>query len=164
MGVFAMKKPTLVCFLRHAEAEDTAADDFSRRLTSKGLEQADRAGRFCAQAGLVPGVVLSSPVLRALQTAEIVAGRLGGLPVRVERWLACGMGPEAFFGGLAPIEAGTVFVVGHEPDFSTTIAALTGMADADRIHVRKASLTGVDVFSLSRGGGTLEFLVPARLM
>jgi phosphohistidine phosphatase len=162
--MFAMKKPTLVCFLRHADAEDSAMDDFSRRLTPKGLEQAERAGTFCARAGLVPDAVLTSPVTRALQTAGIVAAKLGGPPVHTEAWLACGMEPGALFKGIAPLDARTLLLVGHEPDFSTTIAALTGMADADRIHVRKASLTGVDVFSLSRGGGTLEFLVPARLM
>ena len=55
----------LLYFLRHAEAEDEVTSDFDRKLTPKGLEQADKAGKFCVRFGLIPDVILSSPVSTA---------------------------------------------------------------------------------------------------
>ena len=60
-------------FLRHAEAEDVAASDFGRRLTTKGLEQAAKVGKFCMRNGFVPDLIITSPVVRARQTAERIA-------------------------------------------------------------------------------------------
>jgi hypothetical protein len=55
-------------------------------------------------------------------------------------------------------------VVGHEPDFSAAIAACVGLPDSDRLVVRKASLTAVDLPRLRAGAGRLEYTLPVRLM
>lgn len=155
----------LLSFLRHAEAEDVASSDFERKLTPKGLEQADKVGKFCARYGLVPGVILSSPVIRAEQTARVVARKLGDVRVEIEPWLACGMNPDTLFDGLrAYANEDEVMVVGHEPDFSEAISALIGAPSGAAITIRKASLTAVDVRALRAGGGRLQFSAPVRLM
>ena len=59
-------------FLRHADAELRADSDYQRRLTPKGLEQADKVGKFFVRCGLLPQLILTSPVVRALQTAKIL--------------------------------------------------------------------------------------------
>ena len=61
-------------------------------------------------------------------------------------------------------EKASVLLVGHEPDFSETIAAMLGLGDAAAIKLRKASLTGVELTDFQAGQGQLHFLVPARLM
>ncbi len=66
----------LLYLLRHAEAEPYRADDFSRKLTDKGERQARLVGAFLDEKGLKPDLILSSPVLRARQTAIIVAEEL----------------------------------------------------------------------------------------
>lgn len=155
----------IVYFLRHADAEPDAARDFERKLTPKGLAQAEKAGKFLVRYGLVPSLILTSPVVRARQTAKIVAQRLGDADLVEERWLACGMNPESCLRELAPyFHHESILLVGHEPDFSETIAALIGHPDPAHLHIRKASLTAVDLIELAPGGGQLEFLVPARLM
>ena len=155
----------IVYFLRHADAEPDAARDFDRKLTVKGLEQAEKAGKFFIRSGLIPSLILTSPVVRARQTAKIVARHLGDADLVEERWLACGMSPESCLRELAPyFHHDSVLLVGHEPDFSETISALVGLPDPARLHVRKASLTAVDLTALSPGAGHLEFLVPSRLM
>jgi phosphohistidine phosphatase len=155
----------LVSFLRHAEAEDIATSDFDRALTAKGLEQADKVGKFCAVSGLIPDVILSSPLVRAEQTARCVAKRLGGAAVVVEQWIASGMGAEDFFEGIVEYAKMTsVLVVGHEPDFSETISAVLGVTNSAAIQVRKASLTMVDLRALRAGAGRLQFSIPVRLM
>jgi phosphohistidine phosphatase len=155
----------LIYFLRHAEAEDCADSDFERHLTVKGLEQADKAGKFCARYGLIPDAVLSSPVVRAKQTAEIVCKRLGEPRLTIESWIACGMSPAACLGELRACEQlASVMVVGHEPDFSDTIAVMIGLPNPERLHIRKASLTAVNLRSFQPGGGQIEFSIPVRLM
>lgn len=155
----------LIYFLRHAEAEGCAESDFDRRLTTKGLEQADKVGKFCARYGMVPDIILTSPVIRAKQTAELAAKRLGDPAVTVEQWIACGMSAETCLDELRAFEKfPTVMVVGHEPDFSEVIAAMTGMLAPDHLHIRKASLTAVDLRTHQRGAGRLEFSIPVRLM
>lgn len=152
----------LLYFLRHAEAEDEVTTDFDRRLTPKGLEQADKAGKFCVRFGLVPDIILSSPVVRAEQTAKAVSKRLDDREVVVERWIACGMTPHACLESLAAyVRFDHVMLVGHEPDFGETISAFTG---GSSINIRKASLTAVDMPRLRAGAGRIEFSIPVRLM
>lgn len=154
----------VVYFLRHAEAEPDADNDFDRKLTPKGLEQAEKAGKFCARNGLVPDLIVSSPVLRAKQTAKIVAQKLGADLAEVH-WLACGMANETCLKELRAMERhGSVMLVGHEPDFSEAAAFLLGLPDSDAVKIRKASLTAVDLPEIRPGRGQLQFLVPVRLM
>lgn len=155
----------IVYFLRHADAEPDAARDFDRKLTPKGLEQAEKAGKFLVRFGLIPSLILASPVVRARQTAKIVSQRLGDADLVEERWLACGMSPESCLRELsAYVQNESVMLVGHEPDFSETIAALVGMSNPGHLNIRKASLTAIDLPSLAAGAGQLQFLVPSRLM
>jgi phosphohistidine phosphatase len=151
-------------FLRHADAAPSVTGDFDRELTAKGLDQADRVGRYCAQIGLIPGVIKTSPVVRARQTAELVAKRLGGIPVHEAGWLACGMRPETCANEIGSAGGeGPIFVVGHEPDFSMTIEWFLG-SRAGSVHVRKASLIALNISAFQAGGACLEFLIPARMM
>ena len=62
--------------LRHAEAEEEAASDGERKLTERGREQARTIGRFCARNDLYPEKIITSPLVRAQQTAKIVADEL----------------------------------------------------------------------------------------
>ncbi len=76
--------------LRHADAGDPAkwdGPDAARPLSPKGEKQSERLGRFLAGIGFRPDAILSSPKLRASQTADIVAGQLG-VPVTLDERLA----------------------------------------------------------------------------
>lgn len=154
----------LLCFLRHAEAEDSGGADSERRLSLKGVDQAGRVGRFLEKSRLVPEVILTSPILRARQTADIIAAILK-VPLRELPWLACGMDAEDCLAQLASYaEHEHVLLIGHEPDLSEAIAHLIGLSDPSAIKIRKASLTGVEVADLHAGCGLLHFCVPVRLM
>ena len=153
-----------IYFLRHAEAEDLAESDFDRKLTPKGLQQAAKVGKFCAHHGLKPAVILSSPVTRARQTAEIVAETLV-LDVSIEDWLACGMETATLLSHLTPHKGkDSVLIVGHEPDFGIAIGDLVGTSEPCAILVTKASLTAVEASWLEPGAGQLQFSIPCRLM
>jgi phosphohistidine phosphatase len=154
----------IVYFLRHADAEDPIDSDFTRKLTAKGLEQSAKVGKFCVRNGLAPGAILSSPLVRARHTAEIVAKALGTEPEIVD-WLACGLRPAVLFEKLAARKGlDSIMLVGHEPDIGNCVAALSGMKDSVGINIRKASLTAVDAPLFEPESGRLEFSVPVRLM
>ena len=156
----------LLYLLRHAEAEVLAASDAARRLTPKGEEQAAKVGKYCRHQGLEPSVVLTSPVTRARQTAEIVARGLGGTELVEVPWAACGMDPWKAMDELAAYKKfPAVMLVGHQPDLGGLASALLGLGDVRVLRVRKALLIGIDVsHGFSTGVGVLQFFVPVKLM
>lgn len=155
----------LLLLLRHAEAEPHRADDFSRRLTERGEKQASKVGSFLAGRKILPDLILTSPVLRAKQTASIAAGELGGCSPTEVPWLSCGMNPEralAELAGHAKLES--MMIVGHEPDFSTLVAHLLDLGSSASVNVSKASLTGIELARPVAGSGVLRFLLPVKLL
>ena len=129
--------------LRHAKAVDESAElsDESRYLTPRGREDARAIGRALAQLGIVPTAIVSSPLVRALQTAELVAGLCAPeLAVTIDEALAPGRSLRRLLAGVAENEG--AILVGHEPSISGLAAALT-----DRLHVatfKKAQLLRIE--------------------
>ncbi len=156
----------LLLLVRHADASNSAPSDFERELTDKGRGQSIRVGKFLAARGIVPQVILTSPLVRARQTAELVAAELDGSTVEVEDRLSCGMGPDEAFAMIARCEddVEVMAMVGHEPDFSYLAATLVGMDRASNIKVKKASCILFEVERAARGGGMLLWHVPCGLL
>jgi phosphohistidine phosphatase len=150
--------------LRHADAVDDAPSDRQRTLSEKGHAQACRCAKFCQRADLTADVVLTSPYVRARETAEPVAAALGAELIE-EKFLAPGMSPETALEELAAYSKFEgVMLVGHEPDFSMLTAFLIGLRTDESVYIRKCSLTCITLPELSAGKGVLEFLTPAKLM
>lgn len=148
--------------MRHGTAEDFHADgDHARELIDKGYEQSKRQARRIAGLGLLPSLVLSSPLMRCRQTAETFCKEAGISGPMMQSWLACGMDPETALKELgAYTEFGTVAIVGHEPDLSSLVAWITG-SDGGSIRMRKATVAVLSINPTSRRG-TLEILLPAK--
>jgi phosphohistidine phosphatase len=125
----------VIYLLRHGDAEDGAGDDAARRLTPKGERQAEAAGQALAALGAEIDACLSSPKVRAAGTA-----RLACRPLSLEPEIT-----EELSGG--PFDSldlasgrGNALLVGHEPDFSSEVARLTGA----KVKLRKGGLAIVD--------------------
>ena len=150
--------------LRHADADTIAATDDARPLSEKGEGQGKRVARFCEAHRLIPARLLASPILRARQTAEILAAHLD-LKLEIAPWLACGMRPAEAVKHLRESAADpAIMLVGHEPDFSALAAFLLGLPSGEQIEIRKASLTRLTVLALEKGGARLDFSVPCRFI
>lgn len=155
----------LLYLLRHAEAEPHRADDFSRALTLQGEKQAATVGAFMKTKAILPDLILSSPVLRARQTAEIVAEISGSPSPVVAPWISCGMTSEQALTELADYaRLASVLIVGHEPDFSSLLAHLLNAGHRAGVNVSKASLVAIDLPRLAKGSGLLKFLIPVSLI
>lgn len=153
----------MLYFLRHAEAEDRAISDQARALTAKGREQADAVGTFMKTAGLQPALILTSPYVRARETAQRVSKKLGGVDVVEDDFLGCGMGLERLRAGIQPyFDQSDLLLVGHEPDFSHCLSGLLG-AGSVCVNVRKASLTALALQG-HHSPAVLEFCVPAKFI
>jgi len=150
--------------LRHADADTVADRDEARCLSEKGLAQAKKVARFCQTHEIAPDLIVSSPVRRAHETALIVSSALRA-ELAVEHWLACGMNPEHATHELREHRApAAVMIVGHEPDFSRLTAHLLGLPVDERIVIRKASLTLLEIESFRAGGARLHYSLPCRMM
>jgi phosphohistidine phosphatase len=131
--------------LRHAHAGDSSrweGDDAVRPLTDKGRRQAERLARLLAATGEGPDLLITSPLARAAQTAEIVAGLLGAR-VLTDGRLAGPLDPDTVTRIL--VDAGPAerpCLVGHDPDLSELLGELTG---ATAVAMRKGALARVDL-------------------
>ena len=114
-----------VFVVRHAEAAPGEPDDL-RTLTTQGKQQARELGRRFARKGVKPDAVISSPLLRARETAEGIASAVGVEAEQDER-----LAPGATSDDVRAVVAGrgeTVVVVGHQPDCGQVVAAIEGGA------------------------------------
>ena len=112
-----------VYLCRHAHALSGEPDEL-RELSAEGFEQARSLGASLAARGDSPLVVLSSPLLRARQTAAEI-GHAVGVPVRVAEALAPGATVDLLVQALEG-EDGPVATVGHQPDCSEIAYAVLG--------------------------------------
>ena len=150
--------------LRHADAGDPMAwkgPDTDRPLSGKGEKQAERLGRFLKEVGFRPDAIITSPKVRAADTAAIVARHLGLQVVNDER-LAGAV-------DLAAVEAilrhagdpSRPVLVGHDPDFSDLLEGLTGLSG---LTMKKGAFVRIDAERLEPAAGTLRWLVPPDLL
>jgi phosphohistidine phosphatase len=147
-----------LCFLRHGEADWPNWDkpDNERPLTERGRKEMKRVAKFLDRLKFTADAILTSPLPRASQTAEIVAKRLG-IELKTEPALAHGFSVERLRRLVAKAEADCVMVVGHEPAFSEVIKELTG----GQVKLSKA---GVALLEVNRGctSGRLLWLFPPK--
>jgi phosphohistidine phosphatase len=152
-------------FLRHDLAEDRdtwEGLDFDRPLTETGKGRMERIAGKIERLNLRLAAVVSSPLTRAWQTAEIVAQHLGEQVALVEDpRLSPGFGVEQLKQVLEDYpEAQALMLVGHEPDFSQTIAALIGGGE---VVCKKGGLARVDLWDTQSLRGRLIWLAPPKL-
>ena len=113
-----------VYLCRHAKAAPGEPDDL-RELTAKGRRQAEALGEQLAACPSRRSLVLSSPLVRARQTAEAIASATGA-PLEIERRLAPGATVDDLRDAVAGRD-GPVATVGHQPDCSEIAFAVTGV-------------------------------------
>lgn len=144
-------------FLRHGEADWpgwTKPDD-ERPLTDFGKKEALQVAKFLDRLKVKPDLIVSSPLPRALQTAEAAAGQLK-TKLRQDEALEPGFGISELSTVLKRHQSKVLMLVGHEPDFSSVISALTG----GFIKMSKAGVALVDLDPESEKGRLLWLFPP----
>ncbi len=152
--------------LRHAHAGNPdrwTGDDAARPLSEKGRRQSQRLGALLAALDEPPDLFITSPRVRAAQTAEIVAAAVGA-PVIVDERLGGMLDPETVVAILAAAgPAERPCLVGHDPAFSELLAELVGAA---HLPMRKGAFARLSITDprLRPGSAVLRYLLPPELL
>jgi len=153
--------------VRHAIAVPAGTEGISdeeRPLTKKGRRRFAKAARGLAQICGRPDVLLTSPLLRARETADIAAEAWGGPTPTLEPVLAHGRADDiiAMLARYAPDQQ--VVIVGHEPTVSALLARVLGSPEGERFAFRKGGVARVDVPGVPAEGGRLEWFMRPKLL
>lgn len=163
-----MPGPYELYFIRHGVAEDRGdawPDDNKRPLTEDGMSRLRKAVRGLARIGVTVDVVLTSPLVRARQTADIVAAGLNPRPsiVNIDSLAPAGSYAAVVKDLEKHARKNRIALVGHEPMIGELAARLIGSRHP--IEFRKGAVCRIDVDNLPPAGpGDLQWMLPPKMM
>ena len=163
-----MPGPYELYLVRHGLAEERSdkwPDDGKRPLTADGMARMKKSARGLDRAGVTFDVILSSPLVRARQTAEILSAEMDGHPPVVNcETLAPGGAFAALVTDLEKHAKKTrIALVGHEPAMGELAARLMGSRRA--IEFKKGAIARIDVEQFPpSGAGDLRWLVTSKFL
>lgn len=148
------------------DREDPACpSEHDRFLTPKGIAKTQAAAHGLHAMGLKPNVILTSPLLRAVQTAEIACEALS-YPVKKLRQIDAlkpDGKPSDLFDELSGLKADEVLCVGHAPNLDEVIAFTIG-CHTTVTSLKKAGLGSLEIESFSPPHGTIIGVYSARAL
>ncbi len=159
----------ILYIVRHAWAEDRDEtrwpDDSQRPLTDGGEKRFAKMLKRLVDAKFWPGVITTSPFVRCVQTAELIARRVKDRPeIKELPALAPGSNLESLIEWTNQHADCNVAWVGHDPDVIHLAASLIGDGNA-AIHFKKGAVAAIRFEgSAERGRGTLLWLATAKLL
>lgn len=155
--------------LRHGTAENeppSGGDDGTRRLTSRGREKVREAAAGMRALGIKFDAILTSPLPRAAETAELVASVYSGGPTpEVLAALATGVTPADTVAALKPYEQHhQLMIVGHEPGLSGIASLLlTGSVNSMSFDLKKSGMIALKIHDgIERAGAQLCWVLTSR--
>jgi len=158
----------MLYILRHAAAEEAASsgDDGARKLTERSKEKMLGAAAGFRAMGLKFDAILTSPLVRATETAELVASAYDNSPPpQVVPALATGIAAAEAVAALRAFSRhDDVMIVGHEPQLSAIASILlTGAGDAAHLKLKTGGCIAIDLPArFERGGGELRWMLTHR--
>ena len=163
-----MAGPYELYLIRHGLAEergDAWPDDSKRPLTSEGMDRMRKAARGLARLGVTIDIVLSSPLVRARQTAELVAGGLDPRPSLVN---VDSLAPDGSYAAIAADlekhgRKTRLALVGHEPTIGELAARLIGSRHP--LEFKKGAVCRIDLDELPPvGPGDLRWMLTPKIL
>lgn len=154
--------------MRHGTAEHTSpnGEDAARKLTLSGKEKIRQAACGMRALKIALNFILTSPLPRAAETAEIVAQTVVGVPApEVLEALAAGAAPTEIAAELGRFrEHHNLMIVGHEPSLSRLASLLlTGSPEAMKIRLKQGGCIALDFADgLTRGAAQLRWMLTQR--
>jgi phosphohistidine phosphatase len=160
-----------VYLIRHGKAEESGEvrSDFDRALTTMGRDEVTAVARRLGELRVKPTLVLTSPLLRARETAELLAAEWAGATLEVRDELAPGEEIAGFLPWLSRWRAeggGDLVLVGHAPTLGDWAEHLVWGSSRGRLPVKKAGVVGVELPDSGDvvGRGELFWLTSPKLL
>lgn len=156
---------THLYIVRHAIAEDEGPDgsDGSRRLTKKGRKRFSTMVRRLREAGMQVDAIATSPLVRARETAEILAAACGDPPVHVVEALAPGADWRSLVEWTTRQDAERLAWVGHMPCVARLVALTIGDGSA-AIRMQKGAIASIRLDDGPVQPGELEWLATDEIV
>ncbi|MBI4417352.1 MAG: phosphohistidine phosphatase SixA [Ignavibacteriales bacterium] len=153
-------------FLRHGDAvESPHFHDTQRPLSEAGKKHIHFVAHFLRSSRTEIELILSSPLIRARETAEIIRASLDLPAIITTDALIAGSAVRELFAFINTQRARSLLLVGHEPQLSSAISVLTGGDDHFRVEMKKASLAHVETpFPVKKGQAVLSWLLTVAHM
>ena len=156
-----------IYFLRHANAgrpKINREKDEQRPLDELGIEQSHVMGRALASLGIKPDVIISSPLVRAHETASIVADEIKH---RKKIVIDDAMRPEAEYAGFQQLlarykSADTIMVVGHNPSQTEFLNRFVTGNLSEALELKKGAVARVD--SEPGRSPVLKWIIPPKIV
>ena len=151
--------------VRHATASDAGPSDAQRELTREGKEEARIAGAALAKLDVRVSYVLSSPLVRARQTAEIVseALKLNKDDVELLPELGNNASTASLLKALRPYAlASEIILVGHMPSLAEHLAVMIGVTNGRGFALGTGSVACIELQQLRAGAGQLRWLMSQK--
>lgn len=159
-----------IIFLRHGEAgarTDEPEKDDARPLTRDGRREMEEVAAYLPRLGIETDLIATSPLPRALQTAEIVARGYKMLN-KLEQWdeLRPGGETQSLYRRLARQKAGSnILIVGHEPQLSGIIGEIISGSAGVNLVLKKSGVAKVEILGFKpKITGELRWLLTPRLI
>ena len=132
-----------IYILRHGEAEPrkTGAPDAARKLTPKGKRELRHVLQLAKRLGVAPEAILTSPLARARETAEIASSILKGPAIVETRSLLPRSAPDLVWKEIGALRVACVLLAGHEPHLGRLLAFLLGAAVV--VELKKGALAKI---------------------
>jgi phosphohistidine phosphatase len=146
--------------------EPKSPPDPERFLTEQGIEKTRQVAKGVAALGVEPDLMISSPYVRAMQTAEIFAAQFEypKQKIRSTDLLKPGTEPMLFYKELSKDkDSATVFCFGHAPQLDDLIAAALGLKHPVTA-LKKAGIALLDLKRISPPSGELAWLATPKLL
>jgi phosphohistidine phosphatase len=154
-----------IYLIRHGDAEtiSSAKSDFERKLTAKGKESMKKAAHDWKKIIHSFDIIASSPLTRAVQTAEIIADVFNYHDkIITDKRITSGSMPDNLVDFLRLFKVENIAIVGHEPDMSRNLSALVSSSGMYS-EFKKGTIAKINYEGRIRlTGGTLVFLIPAE--
>ena len=151
--------------LRHGEAEEreTGLADRDRRLTAKGKRDLKDVLKVAKKAEVAPDVILTSPLRRAQETAEIAAEVLGCKQVVETRNLLPGASPELIWREIGTDhKVENILLAGHQPHLGSLIGLL--LEAAVMVDLKKGAMVRIETHGkLGPPRGVLKWMITAKI-
>ncbi|GAC1417987.1 MAG: phosphohistidine phosphatase SixA [Actinomycetota bacterium] len=152
--------------VRHGIAHDADPgewpDDDERPLTQEGIQQFRKAARGLRNIAGAVDVVFSSPLVRAMQTADILAESAGWPEAQELKQLRSEVPTATLIEGLREVlkDGTAVALVGHEPQLRGLVADLCGA----KTELKKGGVARIEVITPAKGAGTLRWLLTPKVL
>jgi phosphohistidine phosphatase len=159
-----------IYLVRHAVAvdrEEHALNDETRPLTAEGAEKMKKAAAGLIRIGAVADIILSSPLVRARQTADILAEALGGkVPVQIAPGLAPGGPRDQVFEEIrSRKQHGALMLVGHQPSLGELAGAIAWGSSDRYVELKKGGVCAIELETLTpQPRGELLYLLTPAIM